>query len=86
MPPRWRKDPKTVRDHQEALRSTMVTRWFRQQWEPNVLKVTAENVIAALNRAGIRPVLMGTHGLGCCGRHPAQSIGFWMWRNSGAGR
>jgi hypothetical protein len=26
--------------------------------------VTAENVIAALNRAGIRPVLMGTHGLG----------------------
>jgi hypothetical protein len=53
-----------VRDHLEALRiSTMVTEWFRKEREPNVLNVTAENVIAALNCAGIRPVLMGTHGL-----------------------
>lgn len=54
-----------VRDHREALRiSTKVTRWFREEREPNVLEVTAENVIAALNRADIRPVLLGTHGLG----------------------
>ena len=54
-----------VRDHLEALRtSTKVTRWYRKEWEPSVLKVTVENVIAALNRVGIRPVLMGTHGLG----------------------
>ncbi len=60
-----RRPKDAVRDHLEALRiSTMVTRWFREQRERNVLKVTAENVIAALNRAGIRPVLMGTHGLG----------------------
>ncbi len=60
-----RRPKDAVRDHRQALRiSTMVTRWFRRQREPNVLKVTAENVIAALNRARIRPVLMGTHGLG----------------------
>jgi hypothetical protein len=53
-----------VRDHLAALRvSTKVTKWFRKHRETNVLKVTAENVIAALNRAGIRPVLMGTYGL-----------------------
>ena len=53
-----------VRDHLEALRvSTKATKWFRKQRELNVLNVTAENVVAALNRAGIRPVLMGTHGL-----------------------
>lgn len=60
-----RRPKDAVRDHLEALGvSTMVTGWFRKQREPNVLEVTAENVIAALNRAGIRPVLMGTYGLG----------------------
>lgn len=59
-----RRPKDAVRDHLEALRiSTTLTKWFRKKREPNVLKVTAENVIAALNRAGIRPVLMGTHGL-----------------------
>jgi hypothetical protein len=54
-----------VRDHLEALQtSTKLTKWFRKGREPEVLKVTAENVIAALNRAGIRPVLLGTYGIG----------------------
>jgi hypothetical protein len=53
-----------VRDHIEALHtSSELTRWFRKGREPEVLKVTVENVIAALNRAGIRPVLMGTYGI-----------------------
>src|ERR1700687_4900868 len=60
-----RRPKDAVRDHLQALRiSTMVTQWFRKDWEPNVLKVTTDNVIAALNRAGIRPILMGAHGLG----------------------
>lgn len=54
-----------VKDHLEALHtSSKLTGWFRKDREPEVLEVTAENVIAALNRAGIRPVLMGTHGIG----------------------
>lgn len=54
-----------VRDHIEAMHtSSELTRWFRKGREPEVLKVTPENVIAALNRAGIRPVLMGTYGIG----------------------
>jgi hypothetical protein len=54
-----------VRDHREALAtSTKLTGWFRKDREPEVLKVTPENVIAALNRAGIRPVLLGTYGIG----------------------
>lgn len=56
--------PDPVREHVQALRtSDELTRWFRREREPNVEKVTAEGVIAALNRAGINPVLMGTHGL-----------------------
>jgi hypothetical protein len=55
----------SVRDHLDALRtSTKLTRWFRKQREPEVLDVTPDNVIAGLNRVGIRPILMGTHGLG----------------------
>ncbi len=53
-----------VRDHVEALReSSKLTRWFRKDREPEVLEVTPENVIAALNRAGIRPVLLGAYGI-----------------------
>jgi len=60
-----RRPKHAVRDHLDALRtSTKLTRWFRKQREPQVLDVTPENVIAALNRAGIRPVLMGTYGIG----------------------
>src|SRR5262249_35765363 len=37
--------------------------WFRRAREPHVEKVTPEGVIAALHRAGVNPVLLGTHGL-----------------------
>lgn len=40
-----------------------VTRWFRKEREPHVLMVTPERLIAALHRAGINCVLMGTHGI-----------------------
>jgi hypothetical protein len=40
-----------------------LTQWFRRVREPWVEKVTPEGIIAALNRVGINPVLMGTHGL-----------------------
>jgi hypothetical protein len=54
-----------VRDHLEALHtSSKLTQWFRKDREPDVLNVTPDNVIAALNRVGIRPVLMGTYGIG----------------------
>lgn len=54
-----------VKDHLEALAtSSKLTGWFRKGREPEVLNVTVENVIAALNQAGIRPVLMGTYGIG----------------------
>jgi predicted nucleotidyltransferase len=53
-----------ARQHLEALHTgSKVTRWFRQEREPNMLEVTPENVIGALHRAGIRCVLMGTHGI-----------------------
>ncbi len=55
---------KLVREHLQALHiGSEVTRWFRKEREPQVLKVTPENVIAALHGAGINPVLMGTHGI-----------------------
>ncbi len=57
--------PDFVRQHLEALHvSSMVTGWFRKGREANVEHVTPENVIAALNGVGIRPVMMGTHGVG----------------------
>ncbi len=53
-----------AREHLQALHiGSEVTRWFRKERESNVLSVTPENVIAALNKAGISYVLMGTHGL-----------------------
>src|SRR5262249_9409519 len=53
-----------ARAHLEAMYTgSKVTRWFRKDREPNVLEVTPENVIAALHEAGIKPVLMGTHGI-----------------------
>jgi hypothetical protein len=53
-----------VREHLQALHiGSEVTRWFRMERQPQVLNVSPENVIAALNAAGINPVLMGTHGI-----------------------
>jgi hypothetical protein len=53
-----------ARAHLQALHtSSELTRWFRRAREPHVEKVTVEAIIAALNRVGINPVLMGTHAL-----------------------
>ncbi len=53
-----------VQEHLQALHiGSEVTRWFRKDREPNVIDVTPENVIAALSKAGINCVLMGTHGI-----------------------
>jgi hypothetical protein len=53
-----------VQQHLDALHtSSEVTRWFRKVREPHMEHVTPEAVIAALNRARIRFVLVGTHGL-----------------------
>ncbi len=60
--PRISKD--WLKEHLQALEiSSELTKWFRRVREPNMLRVTPEGTIAALNRAGINPVLMGTHGL-----------------------
>src|SRR5437764_1103119 len=54
----------TVRSHLEALEtSTWLTEYFRQEHEPMAVRVTPRRVIEVLNEAGVRPVLMGTHGL-----------------------
>ncbi len=53
-----------VREHLQALHiGSEVTGWFRKEREPHVLNVTPENVIAALNKAGVSFVLMGTHAI-----------------------
>jgi hypothetical protein len=53
-----------AREHLQALHiGSEVTGWFRREREPHVLDVTPENVIAALNKAGVSFVLMGTHGI-----------------------
>ena len=62
LPKMGKADP--VREHLRALHtSSELTQWFRRVREPSVEKVTPEGIIAALHRAGINPVLMGTHGL-----------------------
>lgn len=51
-------------EHLQALAiGSEVTRWYRKDWEPNVLDVSVENVIAALNKVGVSFVLMGTHAI-----------------------
>ncbi len=53
-----------IKQHLQALQiSSELTRWFRRAREPHVVNVTVEGVIAALNREGINPVLMGAHGI-----------------------
>ncbi len=54
-----------VRSHLEALAtSSALTQTWRRMYRPMAAAVTPERVLEALNRAGVRPVLMGTHGLG----------------------
>ncbi len=46
-----------VREHLLALEiGSEVTRWFRQEREPQVLHVTPENVIATLHKAKLRRI------------------------------
>lgn len=53
-----------VRRHRQALHiGSELTRWFRKEREPQVIRVTPEAVIAALHKAGIKCVLMGVHGI-----------------------
>ena len=53
-----------VRNHLQALGiSSMLTEWWRRKYRPMAVAVTPEGVLEALHRAGVRPVLMGTHGL-----------------------
>jgi len=50
--------------HAEILRvSTDLTLLNRRMFQPMATLVTPQGVIDALNRAGVRPVLMGTYGL-----------------------
>src|SRR5438067_2353696 len=54
-----------VRQHLEALHtSSELTQLFRDMYRREAAVVRPEDVIAALHRAGVRCVLMGTHGLG----------------------
>src|SRR5947199_9455287 len=54
-----------VRQHLQALHtSSELTLLFRRMYQPEGAMVTPEAAIAALHRAGVRCVLMGTHGLG----------------------
>lgn len=57
---------KTDRErHAEALRtSSRLTRTYYRMYRPGEIKVTPEEVIPVLNRAGVKFVLMGTHGVG----------------------
>jgi hypothetical protein len=54
-----------VRSHLQALEiSSRLTTYFRQSHQPKATQVTPERVIEVLHGVGIKPVLMGTHGLG----------------------
>jgi hypothetical protein len=65
MSPQARPKLNPVKEHLQAMHtSSELTRWFRREREPAMVRVTPENVIAALNRVKINPVLMGTYGLG----------------------
>jgi hypothetical protein len=48
-----------------ALRtSSMLSERYRRMYDPSAMKIEPENVIKVLNRAGVKFVLMGTHGIG----------------------
>jgi hypothetical protein len=54
-----------VHAHLQALEiSSRLTAYFRRKHRPMATQVTPERVIEVLNEAGVKPVLMGTHGLG----------------------
>ena len=54
----------SVTHHGEALRkSTEITRTLRKMYRPEVCMVAPEDVIPALNEAGVRFMLMGNYGI-----------------------
>jgi hypothetical protein len=59
------KPASAVRSHLQALEiSSRLTAYFRRKHRPMATHVTPERVIEVLNEVGIKPVLMGAHGLG----------------------
>ncbi len=55
---------KTAR-HREALRTSgMLTQWQRRMYWPDAAVVKPEKLIQVLNKAKVRFVVMGTHGIG----------------------
>ena len=51
--------------HLDALAtSSRLTATYRRMYRPMATEVYPEDVIRVLNSAGVRPVLMGTHGIG----------------------
>lgn len=51
--------------HWQALElSSDLTELWRRMHRPKAVNVTPERVLKVLNRAGIRPVLIGLHGIG----------------------
>lgn len=59
------KKDSVVQEHLNALHtSSKLTLYFQRMHQPKAARVTSEKVIAVLHKAGIRCVLMGTHGVG----------------------
>ncbi len=51
--------------HAEALRlSSMLTETYRRMYRPTAVMINPEDVIQVLNQAGVKFVLIGTHGIG----------------------
>jgi len=54
-----------ARKHWEALRtSSALTQSYRRMYRPEATMIPAEDVIRVLNEAGVKFVVMGTHGVG----------------------
>lgn len=50
--------------HLEALRtSSTLTQWYRRMHRPDAAMITPQKVIRVLNKAEVRFVVMGTHGI-----------------------
>jgi hypothetical protein len=64
VPIRPRKTKPKPQQHLEAMQTSgRLTQYWREMYRPTAVDVTPTMVVETLNRAGVRPVLMGTHGL-----------------------
>jgi hypothetical protein len=51
--------------HRRSLKtSTMLIRWFYEMYRPGSVIVDAQKVVRVLSKAGVCPLLIGTHGVG----------------------